>query len=176
MSWKDAVLELAKAMEEEAADLKGADNRHELLYFIKSLQGHARSLRGIVNAAPDPVALGPNPIPNYGFGPTIISPYGGPESQHALEIEKAKAEFRKPGKEKMNLIEMHEGGDMVEVVGGPACPDNAPTYQAVDPAMPDQARMLLVGAVYQLHVSAGGRRQLVFDEVETQRLAAKKEG
>ena len=154
---KDAVLSIAEEMIQEANDLKDKRNDVGQAFLHDSLKSHARTLRAVVRAAGD------DPVPG------AQAPLLTPMSQHVQEIEKARAEFKKPKKDLIAIEERYEGGDMVQVVGGPASEDGA-TYQNVDPQMPIGARTHLAGGIYQLRKEGDKPRQLVFDEQETQRV------
>lgn len=153
MSLKEAIIDIVEEMEKEAEDFK-QDNR----YLHDTLKGYARSLKAACKSAGDSPTS-----PSNGFSNLLVPP----AVQHAMEVERAKAEFRK-SKQGVNAEERYDG-DMVEVVGGPACPDGQATFQSVDPQMPLGAFTTLAGGVYQLK-QADNKRQLVFDEYQTKRI------
>lgn len=153
---KDAVLSVAEEMVQEANDLKDKRDDAGQAFLHDALKGYARTLRAVVRAAGDDPA------------PVLQTPLLTPMSQHAQEIEKARAEFKRPKKDLVAVEERYAGGDMVEVVGGPAGTEGA-TYQSVDPQMPIGARTTMAGGVYQLR-KEGKARKLVFDEAETLRV------
>lgn len=139
MSLKDAVLGLAEDMLQEAGEYKTSGVGDPKGFSIV-LSAYARTLKAIALAADTPEVRAPQGV--------LLSP----QAQHVAEIEKHRAEFRKGNAPREEII---MGGDMAEVHGGPANPDDLPTVQSVDPAMPIGAKTLLAGEVYVLRVVNG---------------------
>lgn len=163
---KEAVLSIAEEMTQEANDLKesGKDPVHD--YLHDCLKGYARALRVMAKAAGDD----PQPVQAQ-----VLNPLLTPSMQHIQEIEKARNEFKKPQRDMVAVEERYEGGDMVEVVGGPAAPESEGfVYENVDPQMPLGAYTHKAGAVYRLEKQEGKRR-LVYDEAQTLRVKQQQE-
>lgn len=148
MSLKEALLELCEEMETDP--LKGD--------FAATLQSYARQIRRALRAAGDPPPQ----------QPTLLLPpqYQSPEAQHRLEVEKARLEFRKEGVKSL----VGEGEEALPVYGGPlgGGEGDQVTHTVPGGGQPGM-KMALGGAVYRLRLR-GGKRCLVFDEVETERL------
>lgn len=155
-SFREAVEMVIEGMEEDA---KGSSEG------AGALKMYAKQLRVACKVAGDepPIQIG------YPQTASTSMSFGlMPQAQHALEIEKARSEFRK-GK-RFGDIEERYTGNMVDVEGGPACPDDVSTAQAVDPAMPIGAYTSLANGVYRL-VLDEGKKKLVYDATETARVA-----
>ena len=145
MPLKEAVREIVAEMEQEAQEATDLPAR-------VTLKAYARALRAAAQAAGDP----PPPAPQ---GPPLAALLS-PEVQHRLEIEKAKAEFRKPTPTGVTLEEQHDG-QMVWTVGGPA----GEAYNPVNPQMPVGAYTHLAGALYKLEKDPEGQgHRLVYQE------------
>lgn len=165
-SLRETVLAIVEEMLAEAKDIS---EDHGAVYAVSTLKGYAKQLKIACKAAGEEVPLVPAPVNGLSISPGLM-----PQTQHALEIEKARAEFRKR-RDGVTAEERH-GGDMVQVVGGPACPDEVATVQSIDPSMPLGARMVIAGGVYRLiredvDGKPVGKRLLIFDEPESQRVA-----
>ena len=140
MSLRDAILGLVEDMLMEAEEYK-TNGMADPKTFSIVLSSYARTLKALalVEGSSPPIPQG-----------VMLSP----QAQHFAEIEKAKGEFRKH-KEYVHAEEGSLGGDMAEVVGGPANPDGVHTVQSVDPKMPAGAKTSLGGGVYVLRIVNG---------------------
>ena len=144
MSLPEAVLMIADEMEKscEAAEKDGDD-------YSDHLKVYATQLRVAVKAAG-----GTQPPQQLPFNPAYMSPM----AQHALEIEKARAEFR----DKKELKEERFGERMVLAVGGDSDQDSV----IIGHDMPVGAFKELDGQVYVL--SSEGN--LVYSAGQTNKL------
>lgn len=154
MSLKEAIVDIVEEMEKEAEEYK-----HENRSLCDTLKGYARSLKAACKSAGDSPTSSSN-----GFSNLLVPP----AVQHAMEVERAKSEFRK-SKQGVNAEEQWDG-DMVDVIGGPANPDGIPTTQSIDPNMPLGAYTTLAGGVYQLRLTTDNKKHLVYDEHQTKRI------
>lgn len=150
-SLREAILEIIFEMSNESLRSKGK--------IKETLKTYARQLEIACRACGED-APGPSVNPLAGFLT--------PETQHAIEVEKAKKEFRKD--KKSFASEESLDGEMVEVCGGPVNSDDTPTYQSIDMKMPVGAFMGLAGAAYKLCKEENGKKKLVYDVDETEKM------
>lgn len=122
MSLSEAVLEVAKTMREES------EERRFDVELSRVLKSYARQLETVVKAVEGEARA------------SIAALAVPPEMQHILEIEKARAEFRKP-----KNIESKEP-IMTEIVDGPLAGD----YVSVEQDMPISARTSIDNNFYYL--------------------------
>ena len=136
MSLADSVLEVAGMMEGDVASLQKESQGR--LVPSSTVAAYAKMLRVAVKAA------------EGSGGPSL--PVLTPAMQHLVEIEKAKAEFRKgradgalKGGEKADAEEKNLGR-LVGCIGGKSDAD----FVDVDSGMPCGAKMMVAGEVYIL--------------------------
>lgn len=138
MSLKEAVLEIATEMENEAKALEGTAGAE---YARMTLRGFAKQLRVACKAAPD---QGPAPsvpaAPALGLGAGLVPE----ELQHFLGVQKAREDLRraKNATDAQEIVEQRS----VWIVGGPH--DGACTQ--IPPQMPVGYRIERFGLVYEL--------------------------
>ena len=127
MSLKEAVLEIVQNMEDDlnadALDWASSDGR-------AAVKGYARALKSACKAAAD--------VPQ-GRVLTLDA-----TSQHILEIEKARAEFRKDKKTELKEEEASE--KILEIMDGPLAGDS----HLMPANMPEGAKTSINGETYQL--------------------------
>lgn len=155
-SLREVVLEIAEEMVKEAEDFpKGVPfSTAGEGAVLASLKGYARQLRMACKAAGEE-----KPVQN------MLEGFTNPLAQHAKEIDKHRAEFRKDKKEvveRSNIEESFEG-EMVEVLGH----YDSPFYHSIHPAMPIGALVPLDDAMYRLTM-VDGHKKLLRDEGQTE--------
>ena len=130
MSLKEAVLDLAQTMENDLSDIRD-EGGGTVERMVKS---YIRELRAVAKAAGDPPP--PQQIP-------LISP----DTQHRMEIERAKAEFRG----KVKKIDEDEEIVMQFCQDGPCEGVAVP----LNVGMPPGARTRVDGHVYEMAADGG---------------------
>ena len=164
--FRDAILEIADDMLEDARELLATQGTLTN-QFGKDLRSYARQLKTACKAVGEDTPVQGNPFANNPEANSLLIP---PEVYHRIQIEKAKKEFSKKNIE----TEERFDGDMVDVVGGPVCPDDVSITHTIDPQMPLGAYMNLAGGVYKL-CKVDGVKRLVYDETATQSLEARQQ-
>lgn len=133
MSLRDAVQSVVEEMEQRASE-SATFTAEDIRWFAKMLKIALRSSQGETNPAPQPIL--------------------SPETQHMLQVEKARAEIRaKRNAEDAQGLEKEGGERMILCVGGPA---DATMTLAPMHLVEGQSRTRIAGAVYvyqggQLH-------------------------
>lgn len=156
-SLREAILEIAEEMAKEV------ENGIDPNMAVYSLKSYSRQIKAACKAVGEDPPVPATPFPNA----TAASMFLSPEIQHRAEIEKCKQEFRK-GKGRVGVEERFMGGDMVQVVGGPANPEGIPTFQNLERDLDERERVDLAGGLYKL-CEENGKKLLVYDEESTRK-------
>lgn len=130
MSWKAALEEVVKQMEEDRAELVGQDIPH---VFLKN---YIRSLKVILASQPDE-----SPKLNVAAQAGQI----GAATQHALAIEAERAKIR--AEKERNFARVEEKEPILRVCRGGI---SEGTSVPCDPGMPVGAKVNVEGAAYEL--------------------------